>query len=109
MRSELLEISRSCDYKILRRLGKVLTRLSYVESENMLPSHIKRSDQMQVLRIPLAMMQPKYGRQFWKILLHAILPGTKLAAPSRLTRSSDIAHVYQATERSCRCGTLSFP
>lgn len=30
-RDELLEIGRSCDYRILRRLGKVLTQLSYVE------------------------------------------------------------------------------
>ena len=31
-RDELLEIGRSCDYRILRRLGKVLTRLTYVET-----------------------------------------------------------------------------
>lgn len=30
-RDELLEIGRSCDYRVLRRLGKVLTELTYVE------------------------------------------------------------------------------
>jgi hypothetical protein len=30
-RDELLEIGRSCDYRILRRLGKILTELTYVE------------------------------------------------------------------------------
>jgi hypothetical protein len=30
-RDELLEIGRSCDYRILRRLGKVLTQLTYVQ------------------------------------------------------------------------------
>ena len=31
-RDELLEIGRSCDYRILRRLGKVLTELTYIET-----------------------------------------------------------------------------
>jgi hypothetical protein len=31
-RDELLEIGRSCEYRILRRLGKVLTQLTYVQA-----------------------------------------------------------------------------
>jgi len=36
-RDELLEIGRSCDYKILRRLGRVLTRLTYINSADEMP------------------------------------------------------------------------
>lgn len=76
-RAELLEISRSCDPKILRRLGKVLTRLSFASSEDSLPAHIRSGD---VPRIPMALALERYDRQFWKILLHLILPGTSLSA-----------------------------
>jgi len=78
-RDELLEIGRSCDIRILRRLGRVLTRLTYVNSAAELPSHIKVMPLDKVPRIPMALAKPQLGRHFWKILLHAILPGTMLA------------------------------
>lgn len=37
---EQLEIGRSCDPKILRRLSRVLTRLTYIESEADMPEHL---------------------------------------------------------------------
>ncbi|TQN69148.1 putative ariadne-like RING finger protein [Colletotrichum shisoi] len=79
-REELLEIGRSCDYRVLRRLGKVLTRLTYVDSERELPVHIKAAAIDQVTRIPVALANPEHQRKFWKILLHLVLPGTMLAA-----------------------------
>lgn len=80
-RAELLEIGRSCDYKILRRLGKVLTRLTFVGSKEELPHHIKTMDpKASVPCVPLALAGEQYGREFWKILLHTVLPGTKLGA-----------------------------
>ncbi|KAM0259347.1 hypothetical protein ACHAQJ_003379 [Trichoderma viride] len=80
-RAELLEIGRSCDYKILRRLGKILTRLTFVSSEAELPHHIQTMDpKASVPCVPLALAKEQYGREFWKILLHTVLPGTKLGA-----------------------------
>ncbi|CAM1505851.1 Fc.00g114880.m01.CDS01 [Cosmosporella sp. VM-42] len=79
-RAELLEIGRSCDYRILRRLGKVLTRLTYVEKKEDLPAHIKNADADDVPQIPMALADPKRKRKFWKILLHAVLPGTMITA-----------------------------
>ncbi|KAK5996603.1 Putative ariadne-like RING finger-like protein [Cladobotryum mycophilum] len=81
-RAELLEIGRSCDYKILRRLGKVLTRLTFVQDKESLPEHIRKmgSGKGGVACVPLALTKETYKRQFWKILLHAVLPGTKLGA-----------------------------
>ncbi|KAL7919065.1 hypothetical protein ACQKWADRAFT_330115 [Trichoderma austrokoningii] len=80
-RAELLEIGRSCDYKILRRLGKVLTRLTFVASKEELPHHIRtKGPKVSVPCVPLALAKEQYGREFWKILLHAVLPGTKLGA-----------------------------
>ncbi|KAK4201138.1 hypothetical protein QBC40DRAFT_278605 [Triangularia verruculosa] len=78
-RDELLEIGRSCDYKILRRLGKVLTRLTFVASKEDLPAHVKGLDEAELPRIPLALAQPEHKRTFWRILLHTVLPGTMLA------------------------------
>ncbi|KAH9860388.1 hypothetical protein J1614_011719 [Plenodomus biglobosus] len=78
-RDELLEIGRSCDGRILRRLGKVLTQLTYVESASKLPLHIAATTNAQVPRIPLALASAEFKHEFWKILLHAILPGTMLA------------------------------
>ncbi|KAI0908851.1 hypothetical protein F4823DRAFT_597058 [Ustulina deusta] len=77
-RADLLEIGRSCDYRILRRLGQVLTRLTYIDSEGDMPAHVKAAS-AEVPRMPLALAQPKYKRVFWKILLHLVCPGTKLA------------------------------
>ncbi|KAM5356820.1 hypothetical protein ACJ41O_003466 [Fusarium nematophilum] len=79
-RAELLEIGRSCDYRILRRLGKVLTRLSYVEKKEDLPLHIKAANADKVPQIPMALAGPKHNCKFWKILLHAVLPGTMITA-----------------------------
>ena len=77
-RDELLEIGRSCDYKILRRLGRVLTRLNYVTSSADLPEHIAKDES--VARIPMALATQKYGRRFWRILLHIVVPGTMLSS-----------------------------
>ncbi|KAI0535465.1 hypothetical protein GGR58DRAFT_529470 [Xylaria digitata] len=74
---ELLEIGRSCDYRILRRLGRALTRLTYIDSEDSTPAHIKAAS-TEVLRMPLALAQPKYDRVLLKILLHLVCPRTKL-------------------------------
>ena len=79
-RDELLEIGRSCDYRVLRRLGRVLTRLTYVNSKEELPAHVKDVSEETVPRIPMALAQPKHERKFWRILLHLVLPGTMLGA-----------------------------
>ncbi|KAH7341183.1 hypothetical protein BKA66DRAFT_479243 [Pyrenochaeta sp. MPI-SDFR-AT-0127] len=79
-RDELLEIGRSCDGRILRRLGKVLTRVTYVESAADLPAHIAATTNAEVPKIPLAMASKKYEWKFWKMLLHVVLPGTMLSA-----------------------------
>lgn len=80
-RSELLEIGRSCDGQVLRRLGKVLTRLTVVESADKLPRHIQdaKTGKLRVPFIPLALSKPEYRRRFWKLLLHTVLPGTMIA------------------------------
>ncbi|KAM0279890.1 hypothetical protein ACHAQH_004330 [Verticillium albo-atrum] len=78
-RAELLEIGRSCDPKILRRLGKVLTQLTYVATEADLPAHLRDGPGADVPRIPLALAKTQHKRSFWKLLLHAILPGTQLS------------------------------
>ncbi|KAL1898503.1 hypothetical protein Sste5346_003407 [Sporothrix stenoceras] len=82
-RADLLEIGRSCDAKILRRLGRVLARLTYVVHEADLPAHIASKTALPgepgfVARIPLALARPEHKRMFWKILLHTIVPGTML-------------------------------
>ena len=78
-RDELLEIGRSCDWRILRRLGRVLTRLTFIESEDQMPTHIKASE-TEVTRIPMALASQGYSRRFWNILLHIVVPGTMLSA-----------------------------
>jgi hypothetical protein len=78
-RDELLEIGRSCDYRILRRLGLVLTRLSYAATEADMPEHIRSADPP-IATIPMALTSKKYQRKFWKVLLHLVLPGTMLSA-----------------------------
>ena len=79
-RDELLEIGRSCDWRILRRLGKVLTRLTYIHSADEMPSHIAAVSESEVPRIPMALASQEYGRRFWRILLHIVVPGTVLSA-----------------------------
>ncbi|KAF2805184.1 uncharacterized protein BDZ99DRAFT_114835 [Mytilinidion resinicola] len=90
-RDELLEIGRSCDYKILRRLGRVLTRLTFAESAEDFPAHIAGSSDEDVPKIPMALASQEYGRKFWRILLHIVVPGTMLAArPSALLAALSI-------------------
>ncbi|KAK9413981.1 hypothetical protein SUNI508_11433 [Seiridium unicorne] len=80
MRDELLEIGRSCDYRILRRLGLLLTRFTYVKDRESMPAHVASMSEEEIPKIPLALVGSQYNRVFWKILLHIVLPGTKLAA-----------------------------
>lgn len=78
-RSELLEIGRSCDYRILRRLGRVLTRLTYINSAEEMPAHIAAAPESKIPRIPMALASQEYQRSFWRILLHIVVPGTMLS------------------------------
>jgi len=80
LRDELLEIGRSCDYRILRRLGHVLTRLSFASTPAELPMHIANAGEGTVTRIPLALASKEYGCKFWRVLLHIVVPGTMLSA-----------------------------
>ncbi|QKX55088.1 uncharacterized protein TRUGW13939_02180 [Talaromyces rugulosus] len=79
-RDELLEIGRSCDYKILRRLGRILTRLTYVEKASDMPQHITKTTDEDLPKIPIALASQEYKTNFWRVLLHAVLPGTMLGA-----------------------------
>ena len=79
-RDELLEIGRSCDYRILRRLGMVLTRLNFVTAREEIPAHIANASEGTAVQIPLALASKEFGRRFWKILLHIVVPGTMLSA-----------------------------
>ncbi|KAI0968111.1 hypothetical protein F4678DRAFT_202552 [Xylaria arbuscula] len=89
-RADLLEIGRSCDYRILRRLGRVLTRLTYIESEADMPAHVTAAN-TEVTKMPLALAQPKYKRVLWRILLHLVCPGTMLATrPAALVAALSI-------------------
>ncbi|KAK8069628.1 hypothetical protein PG994_006244 [Apiospora phragmitis] len=78
-RADLLEIGRSCHPKVLRRLGRVLTRLSYVTSADEMPEHIRTMPESELIRIPLALAKDRHQRVFWKALLHLVVPGTKLS------------------------------
>ncbi|KAK7189529.1 hypothetical protein DPSP01_001523 [Paraphaeosphaeria sporulosa] len=78
-RDELLDIGRACEGRILRRLGNVLTRLTYVETAEQLPSHIAAATLVKVPRIPIALSSQSQEWKFWKILLHTVLPGTMLS------------------------------
>jgi hypothetical protein len=79
-RDELLEIGRSCDYRILRRLGRVLTRLTFIDSAADLPAHIANAEEGKAQRIPMALASKEFGHRFWRILLHIVVPGTMLSA-----------------------------
>ncbi|RBQ97197.1 hypothetical protein VDGD_05383 [Verticillium dahliae] len=78
-REELLDIGRSCDPSILRRLGKVLAQMKYVATEADLPAHLRDGPGVAVPRIPLALAKPEHKRSFWKLLLHTVVPGTQLS------------------------------
>lgn len=100
-RDELLEIGRSCDYRILRRLGRVLTRLTFVNSADELPAHIANTADADIPRIPMALASKEYGRKFWRILLHIVVPGTMLAArPAALLAALSIRLGVQPLEKA---------
>ncbi|KAK2756200.1 hypothetical protein FQN54_005608 [Arachnomyces sp. PD_36] len=103
-RAELLEIGRTCDPRILRRLGRVLTRLTYVEKSADMPEHIAATSDEDVPKIPMALASKKYDAKFWKILLHTIVPGTLLstrpaALLAALSLRMGVAPLNQAAER----------
>lgn len=77
-REELLEIGRSCQPRVLRRLGKVLSRLSYAEKAEDLPRQIAAAGPDDVPRIPLALAKKEYNQRFFGSVLHAVVPGTVL-------------------------------
>lgn len=79
-RLELQEIGRSCEFKILRLLGRTLTQLSYFESEADMPTHIAAANSSEVPRIPMVLASDEHKNQFWRVLLHVIRPGTMLSA-----------------------------
>ena len=63
-RDEVLEIGQSCDYKILRRLGHVLTSLTYINSEVDMPTHIARATEAETPRISIAPAAAENQRRF---------------------------------------------
>lgn len=77
-REELLEIGRSCKPHVLRRLGKVLSRLSYAEKEEDLPQTIAGAGPDAAPRIPLALANKEHNSRFFGSLLHLVVPGTVL-------------------------------
>ncbi|KAF3914828.1 hypothetical protein ABW20_dc0103720 [Dactylellina cionopaga] len=78
IRADLLEIARSCHHTVLKRLGKVLTKLVFIPSKEECPAHLQ--DDKIVEKIPFVLAKQEHKRQFWKILLHLVLPGTLLSA-----------------------------
>ena len=95
-RDELLEIGRSCDYRILRRLGRVLTRLTYINSAEEMPAHISATPESEIPRIPMALATKEHKRKFWRILLHIVVPGTMLSArPAALLAALSIRMGFQ--------------
>jgi hypothetical protein len=95
-RDELLEIGRSCDYRILRRLGRVLTRLTYINSTADMPAHIAATPEEATPRIPMALATKEHMRKFWRILLHIVVPGTMLSArPAALLAALSIRMGFQ--------------
>lgn len=73
-RDELLEIGRSCDYKVLKILGQVLTRLTFVDTADDMPAYL--ANDKGIAKIPLAFASTEYGAEFWRILLHVVVPDT---------------------------------
>lgn len=47
-----------------------------------MPDHISSICANHVAKIPFLLASEKYNRQFWKVLLHTIVLGTKLLARS---------------------------
>ncbi|KAK0742759.1 hypothetical protein B0T18DRAFT_370246 [Schizothecium vesticola] len=84
-RDDLMEIGRSCDPRVLRRLGRVLTHMTFVASEAELPGHMKGAGSDEVPMVPMALADSKNGGRFWNVLLHCVVPGTLLSLrPSAL-------------------------
>ncbi|CAG9949032.1 unnamed protein product [Clonostachys rosea f. rosea IK726] len=109
-RDELMEIGRSCDGRILSRLGKVMARLTYVLREEDMPEHIKAAPESEVPRIPLVLVSEKYKRQFWKVLLHTVLPGTKLSArPAALLAALSLRMGIKPLEEAADTELLAYP
>lgn len=77
-RDELLEIGRSCDGRVLKRLGRVLTRLTFINSASEMPAHLAAAGD-EVPKIPMALASKEHGQKFWRILLHIVVPGTMLS------------------------------
>ncbi|KAJ5592540.1 hypothetical protein N7537_009444 [Penicillium hordei] len=80
--SKLLQIGRCCNSGVLRRFGAIPTRLTVVTSAREMPDHISSISADHVAKIPLVLATEKYNRQFWKVLLHTIVPGTRMPARS---------------------------
>ncbi|BDD54445.1 hypothetical protein MPDQ_007536 [Monascus purpureus] len=103
-RKELLEIGRSCDSKILRRLSRVLTRLTYIESEADMPEHLAMTGNEEIPKIPTILATDQFDHKFWEVLLHLVVPGTFLSArPAALLAALGlklgIAPLFHAAER----------
>lgn len=107
-RDELLEIGRSCDGSTLHRLGKVLTRTTYVESVADLPAHIAATLNAQVPRIPTALASQEHEWKFWKTLLHVVLPGTMLAARPAVVLAALAIQIGLRLLFSAACAAMMF-
>lgn len=84
-RDDLMEIGRSCDPRVLRRLGRVLTHMTFVASEADLPEHMKGAGSDKVPMVPMALADSENGGRFWNVLLDCVVPGTLLSLrPSAL-------------------------
>lgn len=79
-RVKLLDIGRTCNPGTLKRIGSILTQLTFVENATDLPKHISNTTIDSLAKIPLALASEKYNNQFWKVLFHIIKPGTRLSA-----------------------------
>lgn len=79
-RMELLEIGRSCDPAVLRRLSRILPCFTYIEKAADVPDYIAAAGDEQVPKIPTILASDRFKHQFWQILLHLVVPGTMLPA-----------------------------
>jgi hypothetical protein len=107
-RDELLEIGRSCDRRVLRRLGRVLTQLTYVQSPDDLPAHIATTTNAEVPRIPLVLASKEHEWKFFKILLHVVVPGTKLSARSATVLAALVIRIGLKPLFDAACATMMF-
>ena len=56
-----------------------MARLTFIESAEDMPAHIAATSPEDAPRIPMALASEEHDRQFWRILLHIVVPGTMLA------------------------------